>query len=164
MIETVEFNDKEYPLFQTTGPASQFAIPYAQKVCKGEGYDVGPRNREWGLPGAILIDQDFADNYHALNFPYQGVDYIFSSHCLEHVEDWIETMDYWYESIKRGGVLFLYLPHYSQEYWRPWHNRKHRHVLTPQILKDYMKDRGYKNIFASGVDLNNSFMIMGEKR
>jgi hypothetical protein len=26
-----------------------------------------------------------------------------------------------------------------------------------------MIDRGYKNVFVSGVDLNNSFMIMGEK-
>jgi len=26
-----------------------------------------------------------------------------------------------------------------------------------------MIDRGYKNIFISGVDLNNSFMIVGEK-
>jgi hypothetical protein len=26
-----------------------------------------------------------------------------------------------------------------------------------------MSDRGYKNVFVSGVDLNNSFMIMGEK-
>ena len=36
-------------------------------------------------------------------------------------------------------------------------------MFSPQIVKDYMEDRGYKNIFVSGVDLNNAFMIMGEK-
>ena len=72
-------------------------------------------------------------------------------------------MDYWYSKLNQGGVLFLYLPDYSQEYWRPWNNRKHVNIFTPVIIEDYMKDKGYKNIFKSGVDLNNAFMIMGEK-
>ena len=37
------------------------------------------------------------------------------------------------------------------------------HVFTPQIILSYMTDRGYKNIFVSGIDLNNSFMVIGEK-
>jgi hypothetical protein len=72
-------------------------------------------------------------------------------------------MDYWYDVLKKGGTLFLYLPDYSQEYWRPWNNRKHINMFSPQIIKDYMTHRGYKNIFASDTDLNNAFMIMGEK-
>ena len=72
-------------------------------------------------------------------------------------------MDYWYDTIKDGGVLFLYLPDYSQEYWRPWNNRKHFNILTPKIVEDYMLDKGYKNIFVSGIDLNNSFIIFGQK-
>ena len=163
MIETIEFNNKEYPKFQTIPPASRFAIPYAQLVCHGNGYDIGPMKEAWGFPGAILIDKEFPDEWHALNLPEKNVDYIFSSHCLEHVDDWVKAMEYWYECLKGGGVLFLYLPHYSQEYWRPWNNRKHKHVLTPQIVEDYMHSKGYKSIFVSGADLNNSFMIMGEK-
>jgi hypothetical protein len=72
-------------------------------------------------------------------------------------------MDYWYERLKDGGTLFLYLPDYSQFYWRPWHNRKHKHVFQPWVIKQYMEDRGYKKVFVSDVDLNNSFMVMGEK-
>ena len=71
-------------------------------------------------------------------------------------------MDYWFEHLKDGGTLFLYLPDFSQEYWRPWNNRKHKHVFTPNIIRDYMIDRGYKNVFVSGVDLNNSFIAVGE--
>ena len=163
MIEVNEFSDKRYPKFQTAAPASQFALPYAKQVCKGIGYDIGPHKKEWGFPGSILIDKDFPDEHHALSLPRKNVDYIFSSHCLEHVEDWVETMEYWYECLKEGGVLFLYLPHYSQEYWRPWNNRKHKHVLSPEIIGDYMRSKGYRNLFLSGVDLNNSFMVMGEK-
>ena len=72
-------------------------------------------------------------------------------------------MDYWYDNLKNGGVLFLYLPDYSQEYWRPWNNRKHLNIFTPQIIEDYMINKGYSNIYKSEIDLNNSFMIFGEK-
>ena len=163
MIKTVEYNGKYYPAFQAEGYASQFAIPFAKHICKGIGYDVGCKKKEWSLPGSIPIDLSFPDEYDALNLPRGDVDYIYSSHCLEHVTDWISVMDYWHSVLKVGGSLFLYLPDYSQEYWRPWNNRKHLHVLTPEIVRDYMVSRGYNNIFVSGVDLNNSFMVIGEK-
>ena len=54
-------------------------------------------------------------------------------------------------------------PDYSQKYWRPWNNRQHNHVFTPEIIRDYMNNRRYKNVFVSGVDLNNAFMAIGEK-
>jgi hypothetical protein len=57
----------------------------------------------------------------------------------------------------------LYLPHYSQEYWRPWNNRKHIHAFVPETIVDYMTDRGYVNVFHSQKDLLNSFMVVGEK-
>ena len=72
-------------------------------------------------------------------------------------------MNYWYERLITGGVLFLYLPDHSQKYWRPWNNRKHKHAFVPELIHNYMIDRGYKNVFVSGVDLNNSFMVMGQK-
>ncbi len=163
MIETITFKDKTYPKFQSIGMGSQYAIPYAKHVCVGEGYDIGCMKTEWAFPGSIPIDIDFDDEYHATNLPKKDVDYIFSSHCLEHIDGWVEVMDYWYDTLKEGGTLFLYLPDYSQEYWKPWNNRKHFNVFFPQLIEDYMIDKGYKNIFKSGIDLNNSFMIFGEK-
>ena len=162
-MQIIEYKKNWYPEFQTKGNASQFAIPFAKHVCSGVGYDIGCMKHEWGFPGSTPIDLDFDDPWDADNLPPILVDYIFSSHCLEHVPDWVETMNYWYNRIKGGGTLFLYLPDFSQVYWRPWNNRKHRHVFTPDIIESYMFDRGYKNIFVSGVDLNNSFMVMGEK-
>jgi hypothetical protein len=37
------------------------------------------------------------------------------------------------------------------------------HSFKPEIIRDYMIDKGYKDVFVSGIDLNNSFMVMGEK-
>ena len=162
-MQVVEYKKNWYPKFQTEGNASQFAIPFAKHVCSGVGYDIGCMKPEWAFPGATPIDLDFDDPWDADNLPPVQVDYIFSSHCLEHVTDWVATMDYWYDNLKNEGTLFLYLPDFSQVYWRPWNNRKHKHVLTPKIIETYMFERGYKNIFVSGIDLNNSFMAMGDK-
>lgn len=163
MYQIVEYKGKKYPKFQTEGFASKFVFPFAQQVCKGKGYDIGCMKEEWSLPGSIPIDLNFSNGYHATNLPEKNVDYIFSSHCLEHIDNWVETMDYWYDVLASNGVLFLYLPDYSQIYWRPWNNRKHRQIFSPNIVEDYMLDKGYKDIFKSGIDLNNAFAIFGKK-
>lgn len=190
-LETIEFNKKNYPKFQSIGNAMQFAQPYALNVCSGIGVDVGCNRLDWMFSGNLYRSnpdkyKDFNEwildasnstnpesypidpcinNYTASNFPENcnNLDFIISSHCLEHLENWVDVLNYWYEKLKSGGVLFLYLPDYSQEYWRPWNNRKHINIFTPDIINDWMIHKNFKNIFKSGVDLNNSFMIFAEK-
>jgi predicted SAM-dependent methyltransferase len=161
-LSCVEFKGQKYLSFQSEGNAAQFALPFAKHVCKGIGYDIGYSKPDWKLPEAIGIDlADKTDPYHANNLPIQKVDYIFSSHCLEHTAHWVQTLQYWIDHIKTGGVVFLYLPDISQRYWRPWSNVKHNHVLTPSILKAFFNDNARtKHLFVSQVDLNNSFMVV----
>lgn len=163
MLEKVNFNGKDYLSFQAMGNAAQFAMPFAKYLCKGFGYDIGCSKKEWSFPGSYPIDIAFNDGFHADNLPNLKADYIFSSHCLEHIENWVDTLNYWYSKLNDEGVLFLYLPDFSQEYWRPWNNKKHKVIFTPTIINEYMKYKGYKNIFVSGIDLNNSFMAVGNK-
>ena len=163
MIDTVKFGSDIYPSFQTNGNAARFVMPFAKEVLYGEGLDIGGGNENWKFPGARLIDLTVGDGFHATSLPDQQYDYIFSSHCLEHLPDWVGVLDYWSTRIKTGGVMFLYLPHYSQKYWRPWSNRKHVNILQPQYLKDYFEARGWSNVFVSERDLYNSFAVMGVK-
>jgi predicted SAM-dependent methyltransferase len=162
MIKTIQYKEHTYPSFQSEGNAAQFAIPYAKHVCIGTGVDIGCNRLEWSFPGSLPVDP-IINGYDALNFPYDNLDYIFSSHCLEHLYNWVNVLDYWTSKLKVGGVLFLYLPDYSQEYWKPWNNRKHLNIFSPIIIKDYLEDRNYNTIFTSQVDLNNAFMVMAEK-
>jgi SAM-dependent methyltransferase len=161
-MKTIQYKNKIYPKFQDEGNASQFAIPFAKHFCVGVGYDIGCNRLDWAYPGAQPIDLLFDDEWEAYNLPEAKVDYVYSSHCLEHLPDWVKALDYWTSKLKDGGTLFLYLPHYKQEYWRPWNNRKHIHIFTPEILKDYLYDKGYTNIFVSDRDLNDSFMVAAE--
>jgi predicted SAM-dependent methyltransferase len=162
-MDLIEFKNKKYPKFQSIGNAAQFTIPFAKYFCIGVGYDIGCSKKEWSFPGSIPIDLCFNNEWNAYNLPQENVDYIFSSHCLEHLPNWVDAMDYWYNILKPGGILFLYLPDYKQEYWRPWNNRKHTHMFSSTIIKDYMEDKGYINIFYSEADLNYSFTIVGQK-
>lgn len=165
-IKLIQWEQIDYPHFQAEGFAAKFAIPFAEQVCTGVGYDIGCNKKEWALPGSIPVDPALKDGspYDAMNLPAMAVNFIFSSHCLEHLPDWVRVLDYWTTKIATGGTLFLYLPDASQFYWRPWANTKHLHVFTPEIIRSYLVGcKMYKNIFVSGVDLNNSFMAMAEK-
>lgn len=184
-MDLIEFGGEFYPKFQSEGYAMQFAIPFISKVCKGIGVDVGCNRIEWSYEGSLYKhgmsykDWEKLEYKNAKSFPIDPVingftalifpneckelDYVVSSHCLEHLENWVDVLDYWHSKLKIGGILFLYLPDYSQLYWRPWNNRKHKNIFSSEIIYDYMKSKGYKNIFRSGTDLNNSFMIFGQK-
>ena len=162
-MQILNYKGDRYPHFQSEGNASQFAIPFAKHFCRGKGYDIGCMKPEWSYPGSIPIDLDFPDEWDANNLPEGHVDYIFSSHCLEHVDDWVGTLNYWTDNLRQGGILFLYLPHYDQKYWRPWNNRKHNHVFVPEIMVDFLHDKQFTNIFSSQRDLNHSFIVVGEK-
>lgn len=162
-METIVFNGQTYPKFQSEGFAAKFAFPFALEVCKGFGVDIGCNRLDWCLPGAELVDP-VLNTGNANDFVHTNLDYIFSSHCLEHVDHWVNTLDYWHTKLKKGGICFLYLPDFSQEYWRPFHNRKHIHIFTPTIIESYFKaNNKWKNVFVSGVDLNNSFCIIAER-
>lgn len=164
-IETIEFRGLRYPKFQSTGNASRFILPFAREVLKGEGLDIGYNNPSWKFPGAYGIEPSINSSYNAMNLPEGEFDYIFSSHMLEHfIGNWANCLDYWTTKIRSGGILFLYLPHPSQEYWLPINNRKHIHSLDQSLLGKYLyQSNNWINIFISNYDLNNSFAVMAEK-
>lgn len=169
MIEIIQHNNIDYPAFQSRGFAAKFAFPFAKELLVGYGCDVGCNRKEWafvdrnGHP-ALMVDPALReDSYDALNLPTGKFDYFFSSHMLEHTPNWVDVLDHWHTKLKSGGILFLYLPSYENSYWRSWHNRKHIHNLSPMIIKDYLTDRGWNNIFVSGIDLNSSFMAIANK-
>jgi SAM-dependent methyltransferase len=160
-MEFIEYKGKKYPKFQSEGNASQFAIPFAKHICKGKGVDIGFHKEDWKFPGAIGADLiDTTNSYHAMSLP-NDLDYIYSSHCLEHLPDWVAALEFWALMLKKGGNIFLYLPHPDQEYWKPWNNRKHLHALYPESVKECLESFGIKDVVVSERDLNHSFSVIG---
>lgn len=167
MTDFIHHNGNKYPKFQSEGFAAQFAIPVANKVLSGHGIDLGCNRPEWAFPGAsLLIDPEIDLAYDAMNIPKGEYDYIFSSHLLEHLNDWVYVLQYWRGNIKVGGKVFLYLPNADdQSYWRPWFNRKHVNYFTPEIFKQYFADQPalWTNYYVSGTDANSSFIAYATK-
>lgn len=169
-MKLLNFMGKNYPEFIAEGNHAQYILPVAKKVLEGKnlGVDVGCKKPEWSYPGAILADIDLDDNpWHAHNLPNYGeLEYVFSSHCLEHVEKWELALEHWYGSLVTGGIIFMYLPHTNCEYWdtRFMPTKRHVNDFNPQQLKHYFKYMlGMKNIFVSERDSAFSFCVYGEK-
>lgn len=169
-MNLISFMDKDYPEFLAQGNHAQYILPVAKQILKNKnlGVDVGCKKPEWAYPGSILADIDLPDNpWHALNLPREGeLEYIFSSHCLEHIVEWEETLYYWYKSLAKNGILFIYLPHLDNEYWdtRFMTTRRHVNNFSPEQIRYFLEyNLKMKNVFASGRDSAYSFCVFGEK-
>lgn len=162
-LNFISHNDKLYPCHQAIGNAAQWIMPLAKYYCRGTGLDVGYSKENWMMPDAIGIEPTIDPQYDAMRLPKGEYDYLFSSHCLEHVkENWYNVIDYWLTKIRIGGVLFLYLPHLSQTYWQSISNRKHIHQFMGDEIGTYLLNQGHK-VYVSGIDANHSFTVICEK-
>jgi SAM-dependent methyltransferase len=135
------------------GPETQKAEPrrnryplysFFGEYMGGKGLDIGHRGSvgeqaEPVLPDAIGVDRDYPGyNGKVLPFPDESQDYVYSSHCLEHVKDPIVTLQEWYRVVKTDGYLIVTVPHrdlYEKKLSRPsrW-NAGHRRFYTPSVL------------------------------
>jgi SAM-dependent methyltransferase len=107
------------------------------------GYDNPARKA--ALPDAIGIDLDFPD-YDGLQLPFAdaSVGTVFSSHCLEHVENEGEAIREWFRVLKVGGFLVCFVPHqalYEKRRSLPsrW-NTDHKRFYTPASLIRAVED------------------------
>lgn len=126
-------------------------VPYT----RGVGLDLGcGPYKAW--PHFISVDDVSQHNYRgrdldwrpdlvasALDLPMfadRGLDFVFSSHLLEHVEDTEAALKEWWRVIKIGGHLVLYLPHADAypNIGEPGHNPDHKHDFRPQDIIDVM--------------------------
>lgn len=71
-----------------------------------------------------------------------SVDAVFSSHLLEHIDDYKAALQDWWRCIKVGGYLVLYLPHkaFYPNIGQPGANPDHVHDFEPADIIDAMRD------------------------
>jgi hypothetical protein len=134
-----------YPDYLTVGGNTYAILRTALKYCKGHGLDIGASY--WPLFGSTPIDTETGTGTanRIEDVPINSQDYVFSSHCLEHIENWKEALDVWIGKIRPNGILFLYLPHPSCKFWHmsnPFMKGIHKWVPTPEIIGDELKKRG----------------------
>lgn len=85
-------------------------------------------NPDLTVPDATKMDK-FADG---------SCDAVFSSHLLEHIEDYKAALKEWWRLVKVGGHLCLYLPHKDlyPNIGKPGANPDHKHDFVEQDILD----------------------------
>lgn len=159
------YDNEFYPDYLTVGGASLAIRRTALKFCVGCGLDIGAGF--WPFPGATPIDDTrgpgLTTTLDAISEASQ--DYVFSSHCLEHIADWNRALDLWISKLRPGGVLFLYLPHPSCGLWHksnPFMSEVHVWVPTPEIIADALIAKGLEIVGRDdGPDHFYSFYVCG---
>lgn len=73
-----------------------------------------------------------------LPFPDNSQDYVYSSHCLEHIADYKQAIQEWYRVVRVGGHIVTVVPHkylYEKKQNLPsrW-NEDHKRFYTPASL------------------------------
>ena len=75
-------------------------------------------------------------------FASQSMDFVFSSHSLEHLEDPGSALKEWWRVIKQGGLLILYVPHKNlyPNIGEVGANPDHKHDFLPEDVVNLMPD------------------------
>lgn len=122
-------------------------VPYV----RGQGLDLGcGPYKAW--PHMIGVDsgKDYGrritDVSHVCErlpmFADRGLHFVFSSHLLEHIEDYKAALAEWWRVIEPGGHLILYLPHgdFYPKVGEPGANPDHKITLWPGMVIDAMRE------------------------
>lgn len=100
----------------------------------GVGIDIGC-GQDKITPAAIPFDKDSGDANHILEYVKPGTqyDYVFSSHCLEHMFDPRTAILDWWQLVRPLGALIFTVPDedlYEQGIFPSIRNGDHKHTFT----------------------------------
>jgi len=77
--------------------------------CQGRGIDIGCGDDP--LDGATTWDWGDGDAVHVNGLTHGVYDFVYSSHCLEHLSDPVLAIQNWWRLLKSNGYLILFVPH-----------------------------------------------------
>lgn len=109
-----------------------------ERFFKGRGIDIGCGS-DPVLPNAETFDKPQGDATFVNGLAQESYDWVYSSHCLEHIQDHGMALMNWWKLIKPGGHLILVVPHWAlYEKRRPAgqsvFNSDHKQIYTMENL------------------------------
>lgn len=149
------------------------------KYMRGRGLDLGAGDSKV-LPQAISVDNMHHAQFGFTNkpdvmsdvsdlsvFSSQSMDWVFSSHALEHIQDFKAALREWWRVVKQSGYLILYLPHkdFYPNIGQPGANPDHKHDFLPEDIIRGMPD-GWNLIECQerNNDMEYSMLLVFQKR
>lgn len=135
------------------------------KYLEGTGLDIGykgsVKDADPIVNNAIGIDTDYP-GYDGVHLPFASEtrDFVYNSHCLEHIKDWKEAIREWMRVVKIGGYLIITVPHmylYEKKASLPsrW-NGDHKRFYTPGSLmievENALSPNSYRVVYLKDCD------------
>jgi SAM-dependent methyltransferase len=115
-----------------TTKAKQFWGPVERDATRGKGIDIGC-GPDPVTPDARRFDLEDGDANVASQYVKEQFDFVYSSHCLEHMHDPKATILDWWKLVKPGGYLFVMVPDedlYEQGVFPSRFNPDHKATFT----------------------------------
>jgi SAM-dependent methyltransferase len=127
-------------------------LGYFEKYLTGNGIDIGAGDDVLVvLQGTVQRwDKENGDAHTLTGIPDNHFDFVYSSHCLEHLSHPEIAVENWVRVLKPGGYLFFMVPDadlYEQGVWPSRGNGEHKHrysidnkhLSVCQVLPDFTK-------------------------
>lgn len=130
-----------------------------QAVLSGKGIDIGC-GPDPVTPDARRFDLEDGDANRVTDYIQDQFDFVFSSHCLEHMHDPKIALQGWWKLVKPGGFLFFIVPDedlYEQGVFPSRFNADHKATFTICKVKSW--SRVSCNVFELANNLPNSKII-----
>ena len=125
---------------------------------KGRGIDIGCGPDP--LPGTEKWDAQDGDAEYLATIPDESFDYVYSSHCLEHMRNVPRALLNWSRVLKPGGFLFVVVPEWTLYEHRQWpspHNPDHK--ATFAMISCDLQNRDNHFTIADMIQIGASFRL-----
>lgn len=154
----------------------KFENGFFAKYMSGLGLDIGYAGYTQGvlpiLPTALGIDTSYP-NYDGITLPFRDEtqDYVYNSHCLEHIDDYKAVLQDWHRVTKINGYIIIIVPHqflYEKKKNLPsrW-NGDHKRFYTPASLlrevEEALKPNSYRIRLLEDGDTGFTYNVPPEK-
>lgn len=103
-----------------------------EKVFKGKGIDIGCGNDPI-LDNVERFDIEDGDANQIGKYVKKQFDFVFSSHCLEHMKNPFSAIQQWWNLVKEGGYLYIIVPDedlYEHGQFPSKYNTDHKWTFT----------------------------------
>ena len=105
---------------------------FFEKYMKGDGLDIG-YGGDLVVPNARGWDLEDGDAQDLASIANESFDFVYSSHCLEHMRDPVVSLLNWWRVLKPGGYLIFAIPDedlYEHGIWPSVYNPDHKNTFT----------------------------------
>src|SRR5215472_3075470 len=110
-----------------------------RRAVQGRGIDIGC-GPDPVTADARRFDVEDGDANRISDFVREQFDFVYSSHCLEHMHDPKSTILEWWKLVKQGGFLFILVPDedlYEQGVFPSRFNPDHKATFTISKAKSW---------------------------